>query len=261
MEGSTLKTIEGTPDFVIIGAQRCGTTSLYHELIKHPQVGAASRKEVHYFDVNYDKGFSWYQSQFPSLWDNNMINGEASPYYLFHPHAPKRMLTAVGGVKIIIMLRNPIDRAYSHYQHEVNMKAESLSFEDAVSAEQERLKGEIERILEDESYYSFAHQHYTYLLRGIYADQLEVWMRLFPKEQMLILKSEDFYREPGATCLRVQEFLGLPTVQNDRPEHHNRLHYDEMNPATRRHLADYFRPHNQRLYELLGTDMGWSGTT
>ncbi len=254
------------PDFIIIGTQKGGTSSLYDYLAQHPCIAPALESEVHFFDANFHKGINWYRAHFPSLLyrdyvrkvqGRQLITGEKSPYYMFYPHAPRRIFETLPHVKLIVMLRNPVDRAYSHYYHQVRKGRETLSFEEAIAAEPERLKGELEKILEDERYTSYSHVHFSYLSRGIYVDQLKVWMRFFPREQFLILKSEDFFADPPAVYRQVLAFLGLPDWELRNYKKHNVGRYSEMDPATRRRLVEYFRPHNQRLYDYLGVDFGW----
>src|SRR5437588_2037479 len=146
------------PDFLIIGGQRCGTTSLYYYLINYPGISPACTKEVHFFDVNFEKGPGWYRAQFPTVIGksyakyarkHSLITGEASPYYLFHPHAPRRISALIPKVKLIALLRNPVDRAFSQHWLEVQSGYETLSFKEAIESEQERLAGEWEKMLED----------------------------------------------------------------------------------------------------------------
>ena len=146
------------PDFLIIGTQRGGTTSLYNYLLARPQIAAATRKEVHFFDNNFHRGIPWYRAHFPSLIQGDMaetirgqrfITGEASPYYLFHPHAPARAALVVPKAKLIVLLRNPVDRAYSHYCRMVKKGRETLSFEDALAQEEIRTRGEGQRLAAD----------------------------------------------------------------------------------------------------------------
>ena len=254
------------PDYIIIGAQKCGTTSLYRYLIKHPCVVPASKKEVHFFDNHFGEGISWYRAHFPSflyryyakqMRRQDIITGEASPYYICHPLAPKRISEIIPRVKLIALLRNPVDRAYSHYHHEVKNGNETLSFEEAIKREEERLRGERDRMLRDEDYYSFNHQHYSYLSRGIYVDQLKVWMSIFPKEQVLILESKDFFADPPTILKRVFEFLNLPSWELKEYRKYNIANYSKIDTTMRKCLIDYFEPHNQRLYEYLGVNLGW----
>ena len=249
------------PDFIIIGAQRCGTSFLYDRLCEHPYVERAATKEVHYFDRKFDKGTDWYKSCFPppaQKEGRRVITGEASPYYLYYPHAAGRAAKVVPQAKLIALLRNPVDRAYSNYQLQTRLGREPLSFEEAIEAEEDRLRGEEDRMLADESYVSVNHQRFSYLSRGIYVDQLQEWHKFFKKEQVLILKSEDFFSYTLDTLKLISDFLNLPDWWDPRSlEPHRQNDYAHMNPVTRERLTSYFEPHNRRLYTYLGIDFGW----
>jgi hypothetical protein len=248
------------PDFIIIGAQKCGTTSLYEYLEVDPAVGSASKKEVHFFDLRYARGVGYYRTHFPSSLYRRyterkrgepFITGEASPYYLYHPAVPERVRRLLPQAKLIAMLRNPADRALSHYHHEARAGREALTFEEALDREAERLgSGGAEEP-------GTAHRRHSYLSRGLYAEQLERWFALFPREQFLILQSERFYADPAAAMEEVQAFLGLPARHTAEYTRRNSGRYDRMDPALRWRLSDYYRHHNQRLYGLLGVDYGW----
>jgi len=255
------------PDFLIIGAQRCGTTSLQRYLIQHPCVAPSFRKEVHFFDRNLKKGVGWYRAHFPSapykyyvttILGRRFLTGEASAAYLFYPHAPKKVLQTVPRAKLIVLLRNPVDRAYSQYQHEASLKYETLLFEEALEQEPRRLEGEREKMLADEGYDSYSYRHHSYLSRGVYADQLAMWMKLFSREQMLILQSEDFFARPSSVFQKVLQFLDLPPCELREYKPYNAREYSTMNAATRRRLNDYFEPHNRRLRELVGQNFAWN---
>jgi hypothetical protein len=237
------------PDFVIIGTQRGGTTSLYRYLIEHPDVGSALRKEVHFFDRHYQKGMNWYLAHFPLREEASMV-GEASPNYLFHPDVPGRARRAIPHARFIALLRNPVDRAYSQYQMNVKKGIESLSFEDALDKERERLSHS------DDPASSTWRQH-SYIKRGLYAEQLECWMSVFPREQFLIIKSEDLYADPERVVRRALAYLGLRPWTPAGFKAYHLAGYTDMNPATYRRLTEYFAPHNQRLYALVGRDLGW----
>jgi hypothetical protein len=163
-------------------------------------------------------------------------------------------------MKIILLLRNPVDRAYSHYQNEVKLGFEHLSFEDAVDQEAARLDGEVQKLLDDEKYQSFNHRHYTYLSRGIYVEQLKPWMKAFPRDQILIIISEDFFVSPQQVLDKVFKLLHVPDFQLPAFRVHNRLQYQGMDPHTRERLDAYFAPHNQALCDFLGTKFGWTET-
>ena len=187
--GKATSSVRPLPDFLVIGAQKAGTTALYAYLRWHPGIGGPSWKEVSFFDRHYRRGEAWYRGHFPNAlrgWiaersnGRPLVVGEASPSYMFHPLAPQRVHDLVPDVRLIALLRNPADRAYSHYQHEVALGREPLSFEQALDAEEERLRGEVERMTDDPSYFSHEWWDHTYPARGRYAEQLERWFAVFP---------------------------------------------------------------------------------
>lgn len=249
------------PGFLLIGAQRSGTSSLYAGLIRHSQVAGALRKEIHFFDLHYSRGTAWYRGHFPWIRPKpgglRAITGEASPYYLFYPHASGRVHRQYPGIRLIVLLRNPIDRAYSHYQHELQQGVETCSFEEALSLEDERLRGEVDRIRNDESYISFAHQHFSYRSRGLYLEQLQCWRRWFSPDQILILQSEAFFARQAEAYRQVLAFLELPDWAPGEIAHENRRAYPPMPASLRSCLSEFFEPHNQALYTYLGQDFGW----
>lgn len=242
------------PDFIIIGTQKGGTTSLYNYLIQHPQIVSAVTKEVHFFDLNFHKGKDWYFAQFPQPVDlpSNCLTGEATPYYLFHPLVSQRVYQMLPQVKLIVLLRDPVARAISHHAHEVRLNYEHLPLEEAIATEPARLQGEVEKLLSGEIDYSFNHQHYSYLSRGIYVDQLKAWMNFFPREQFLIIKSEELYSNPSAILNQVFDFLELPTYQLSDYGKYNAGNYPGIGAATHQHLKEYFQPYNQSLEDYLG---------
>jgi Sulfotransferase domain len=256
------------PDYLIIGAQRAGTTSLFKYLVQHPAVGRPFLgKGAHFFDTNYSADLDAYRAYFPTTaykWyvkasrRTDFVTGEGSPYYLAHPHAPYRIAETLPDVKLIALLRDPVERAYSHYQHEVARRFEDLSFDEALEQEPKRLAGEVERMRSDPSYNSFALQHHSYLSRGRYAEQLEVWYGLFPKEQILVLRSEDLFSDPERIYRDALRFLGVPPISLREYDVFNPRTYTGMSPEARRRLVEYFAEPNERLYDLLGVDFGWS---
>ena len=254
------------PDFLIIGAQKCGTSSLYTHLGRHPNVCPAFVKEVRFFNNHFQKELGWYRAHFPSrlykgikkLWPGNgLITGEGEPSYLPNPIVPSRVFERVPSAKFIVMLRNPVDRAYSQYHHRVVRGHEDRSFEAAVAADKERLKNGWEG-LDTGNFKSLGHAHYSYLPRGLYADQLKMWMDVFPKDQFLIICAEDFFADTQAIYNRVLRFLGLPDFNlKDYKKVNTGKYKKDMAPETRKDLAAYFLPHNQRLYADTGIDFHW----
>lgn len=246
------------PDFLIIGAQKARTTSLYNYLTQHEQIDAAIVKEVHYFDVNFDKPLEWYMSRFPSLdMSEKNLTGEASPYYIFHPLVPERIHNIMPDIKIIVLLRNPVNRAFSHYHHAIKNLGETLTFEEAIEIEEERLNGEKEKFFRDPLYYSSNFQHYSYLARGIYADQLKSWFNIFPREQFLILTYEDFFSRLPESMKCITDFLCIELHDFNMEPQNQGNYIEKMNPHTEKRLREYFAPHNKRLYELLEIPSIW----
>jgi hypothetical protein len=186
-----------------------------------------------------------------------VLVGEASPSYLFHPLAPQRVKELVPEARLIALVRNPIERALSHYNHELALGRERLTFEDALGAEEGRLEGEEERLRADPRYFSSEWWSHTYKARGRYAEQLERWLEVWPREQLLILPSEELLDEPKRAHADVLEFLGAPAHRLDSYPRVFERQYEEMKPETRAELADYFAEPNRRLYELLGRDLAW----
>src|SRR5439155_17110919 len=183
------------PDFLIIGAQKAGTTAHYSYLRQHPAVAGPPWKEVSFFDRHFSRGEAWYRGNFPNALRARGLVGEASPSYLFHPLAPERVDALLPDAKLIALVLTPVDRAFSQYQSEVALGREPLSFEDALAAEDERLRGEEERLRADPGYFSHAWWNYTYRARGRYAEQVERWLAAFRREQLLILPSEELLLE------------------------------------------------------------------
>jgi hypothetical protein len=255
------------PTYLIIGSQRCGTTSLYEYLCAHPAGCRARGHEVHYFTLHFMQGPAWYRGHFPTGVElrrtarraGAAITGEASPYYLFHPMVPQRVRDLLPNVRLVVLLRNPVDRAYSHYQRELQVGAEHLSFEEALEAEPARLEGEEARLRREAGYTSFAHRNFSYVARGLYADQLRRWFGVFPRDQMLIARSEDLARTPERVLTEIYEFLDLPPYPvTTLPRFSSSGKYPPMHESTRQQLVELFREPNRDLYDLLGWESGWA---
>lgn len=259
------------PDFLIIGTKRGGTTSLWNYLLSHPSVlpmfpAVQHLKSSHYFYANYAEGPRWYRSHFSSIarqaWLTRRdkiapVAGEASPYYLFGPHVPERVRATAPNVRLIVLLRDPVARAYSHYRERLHEGVETLSFEDALAAEPDRLDGEWDHMLDDPGYHSVAHDNFAYRERGVYLPQLQRWYEHFPPSQFVLLRSEDFYRDPQSAYNDVVSFLGLGHYQLGPIRKYNYHPAAPIDDSTRRELRAFYRPHNRRLYDAIGRDYGW----
>lgn len=253
--GQATARLRPLPDFLILGAQKAGTTALYAYLRWHPDVTGPSFKEVSFFDRHYARGERWYRAHMP-VRRSGMV-GEASPSYLFHPLAAERVAEMLPHARLIALLRNPVDRAFSHYQHEVALGREQLPFEDALAREDERMQGELERMLADPTYFSHAWWNYTYAARGRYAEQLERWFGAFPREQLLVLLTDDLAADTPGTYRRTLDFLGVDARELDSYPRIFEREYGEMEADTREQLEQAFAEPNRRLAELLGRELPW----
>jgi hypothetical protein len=238
------------PDFVVLGTQKGGTSFFYRLLTEHPLVRGAAVKELHFFDNKFAEGVGWYRRCFSEgerVDGRRTITGEASPSYLFDPRVPERMARTVPEARLIALLRNPVDRAYSHYQMEVRRGREARSFEEATEQEMTSAEGEENAV----------DVRYAYLTRGLYAEQLERFSFFANRDRLLVVNSENLFTRRLEVLERVSTFLGLPSFESTLAPPAGRAPYEPMDPATRRRLEGFFAPHNERLYSLLNTDFGW----
>jgi Sulfotransferase domain len=255
------------PGFLIVGAQRSGTTSLARTLGDHPAVfGAVLHEEVHFFDVAYQRGLAWYRSHFPLAARARLrtraaevvpVAFESSPYYMFHPLAAERIARDLPGVRLLVLLRDPVERAYSGHAHEVAHGFEREPFEAALELEASRLAGYAERIAADPGYFSYSHQHHSYIARGEYVDQLERLERHFGRKRLHVVDSGDFFTEPEATYDRVLAFLGLPNRGYPSFRRRNAQPRSPMPASVRAALEEHYRPYDERLAVWLGREPSW----
>ena len=254
------------PDFLIIGAAKCGTSSLYDYLMEHPCVGKSLTKQIHFFDRYYDRQLSWYRVCFPFIWEKFVIEkfkkkhfstGEATAHYMTHPLAAKRAYEIVPNAKIIVMLRNPVDRAYSHYQMEKDHNKEKSSFEEAIEKEPQLIKGEFEEMLNNKNNSGRNYPHRAYIKSGEYIDQIKLWRELYPAENFYFVNSEEFNKNTSFVYNEVLKFLGLHPFELKKYKKIRKRNYEKMNPEIRKKLIEYFDPYNKKLYEYLGIDFNW----
>lgn len=252
------------PEFLVLGAMRCGTSSLFRYLSAHPQVARPLRKEIEFFTLNWERPRSWYRAHFP-LAQRGMRSFEATPYYLFHPRAAIRAAASVPGARLVVLLRDPVERALSHHRHMVRLGFEPFGFEEALDREDERIEGEHERLVRHEGYDSPLHRRYSYRARGEYAQQVLKWLRYFPSDHLHVAWSDDLYRDPAGTLSALFAFLGLDQwIQKDyanhsyaataTPEHTSRI---SISTTTLQKLRNHYRPHDAALEELLDRRVPW----
>ena len=238
------------PDFIIIGATKCGTTSLFSYLSQQPQVLAPHKKEIRFFDRNFALGKSWYLSHFPEITNSTAyITGEASPFYIYHEPAIKRIKQLFPNIKLIAMLRDPVERTISEYYHAVNHGIEKRSLAQLIEIETEQLNT-LSR--------SEAMKTFGYLKNSIYVEKLAQWMSEFPAEHMLIIQSESFFANPAAIMPEICQFLGISYQDSDRYIPYNVGTYPAVSTEIRRQLQEFFIPYNQELEAYLGRTFNWS---
>ena len=259
------------PDFLIIGTKRGGTTSLWRYLLEHPLVPrlfpAWNTKTSHYFEDTHARGEAWYRSHFPTARSRAALErrhggptrvGESAPLYMYHPLAPQRVADLIPDVRLIVLLRDPVERAWSHWKERRTEGVEPLDFADALAAEENRTAGERDRLIREPGYVSNAYDWYSYRARGRYLDHLDGWLDRFDRRQLLILPSEQLYRSPAATYGQVLDFLGLPSYRPSSFEAHNHRRSAPMDEGLRADLVAHYRPHNAALSHRLGMDFDWA---
>jgi Sulfotransferase domain len=257
------------PDFLVIGAMRCGTSSLYKYLGYHPRIAPSLRKETEWFTRFQAEDEWWYRAHFPlaaraavsAAVGRPLLSFEATPDYLFAPHVPSRVHDLLPDARLVAVLRNPVDRAYSHFQHTTRHGWEDVDFPSALGREEDRIGPDLRRMAAEPSYWGAEAAAFSYVARGRYAEQLARWFDLFDRDRVLVLTSEELYADPSAFYAQVLDFLGLPQW---RPRFRNYSHQEagpsrRMDPEVREQLVATFREPNRRLYELLGRDLGWDG--
>ncbi|MFW9929364.1 MAG: sulfotransferase domain-containing protein [Candidatus Thorarchaeota archaeon] len=255
--------LHALPNFLIIGAAKSGTSSLYEYLNHHSSILPCVVKEPNYFTVYYDRGLDWYKSCFPFKFQKiftqgqKFITGEATARYYWYPHAAQRAHRVVPKAKIILLLRNPINRSYSHYKMRFKNKKVKQSFEEEIQNEETNLKGEWEKMLKNEGYFSFKFNSNGYLTKGLYINYIKRWFEFFPKNNILIIKAEDFFSNPEKITNQTFEFLSLPPIKLKRYEIMRKGFESQLKPETRRKLLEYFKPYNEKLYKFLDRDFEW----
>lgn len=261
------------PDFVIAGTKRGGTTSLFNYLLQHPGLlgtypASRGRKSTDFFFADSTESSRWYRSHFHSETYRRLrrrslgyrpLGFEASPYYMWDLRVAAKASELVPNLKSIFILRDPVRRAWSHYQERVQNGVEPLSFADALDAEPARLAGETERMATDPGYHSNAHDWYAYRSRGEYLPQVTNWHSSFPADQLLVLRSEDLYTSTQDVMDQICSFLGVPAFVLPSTTAHNATWRtrDQVPEAQAHDLRLHYRPHNQALADYLGRPLEW----
>lgn len=275
--GLATSALRPDPDFLLIGAKRGGSTSFYFDLISHPQIAllfprpdrlpkATATKGIHYFDSNYFRGRRWYASHLPSARvrraqqrsaGGRVITGEGSPYYLTHPASAARVAADLPRAKLIAVLRDPVMRAYSHWKERVREGYETAPFREALALEPQRVGNAREKLLADPRYYSYAHEHQSYLEQSKYGAALARWLDHFPAESLLIVRSEDYYQDPHRELDRAARFLDIEPGRFRIGETKNAAPGSDLDAAARDHLEGLLREDALLLKERTGITWDW----
>jgi hypothetical protein len=241
------------PDFIIAGATKCGTSSIYHYLSRHPQVLLSHKKELDFYWKHFKRGVDWYLAHFPTLTDRpDFLTGEATPNYIRFPQVAQRIKDTFPQTKIIILLRNPVDRAISWHYHKLNTGLTKLDLATAIASEIDRLATVSEAEITNTGYYDPDN-----ILTSLYIYKLKPWIEILGREQFLILKSEDFYLNTRENMEQVFKFLNLSSCPQDSYPKVNAGSYQDIDRNIRKILVEYFAPYNRQLEKYLGMEFGW----
>jgi len=254
--------IRSLPDFIIIGTARSGSTSLYYNICQHPCVLSAAYDELGYFDSNFHLGLNWYRSLFPTLFSKWIvkqkkqfaITGEDTPFYIWNPLVAKRILKILPKIKLIVVLRNPVDRAYSNYHLGIRAGSENLSFEDAIQIELKKLNEINDEFEHNVEKYTIPR---SYIAKGFYANQLKIWLELFNSEQLIIISTEDLESNPQGTLDKIYDFLKIPKNHKLIPEKQKKASYPKMKNETREFLINLYKKNNAELFSMIGQKFDW----
>ena len=253
------------PKFFVIGGVRCGTTSLYHYLGQHNCIKQAAYDELGYFDDNFHLGLNWYRSLFPTKFMQKKIENQykkfltydVTPFYIYNPLVVDRIFKFSPNVKIIAALRNPIDRAYSNFNNRLQQLNDTKTiFEDMVNNEIEIIKKK-EKDTKDDAF--LVNTFYELdLAKGFYAEQLRLWFEKFPKKNILLISSEDLSTDTNRIISEIFEFLEVPKQEISDLTKQNKIKYPKMRDSTREILIDFFKPYNEKLFDMIGKRFDWN---
>ena len=252
------------PNFIIIGAMKSGTTSLNYNISEHPCVLPAAYDEIGFFDVNYDLGINWYKSLFPTKFSKKKIfkkngyfaTGDDTPFYFWREDAILRIKKHLPNVKLLLILRNPIDRAYSNYTDQSIRFSNIPTFEETIKKEITLINSEKNFHLSKNNFNRYS-RNPSHIAKGFYAEQLQIWFNHFPKNQFCIISTENLSENPIDVMNKIFNFLELPPYNIINPQKKKFKKYNPMNEKTRNFLIEFYKPFNRKLYDLIGEEFDW----
>ena len=254
------------PDFIVIGVGRGGTTSCFHYLSQHPSIIGSAYDEIGFFDENFHLGLNWYRSMFPTKFLKKKIakkfgkslTYDVTPSYIWKPWVARRIKELFPGIKLIAILRNPVDKTYSHYHLSIRYNKEKLTFEEAVMRDMKTFSDLVNSDSKINDDYFKNQIKNSYLGRGFYAQQLETWFELFDRKQILILTSEELSTETNKTMNKIFQFLDLSDYEISDTAKRSTGNYTNMKMDTRKKLISFFSKYNQDLFKLLNQEFDWN---
>ena len=254
------------PDFLVIGVGRGGTTSCFHYLSQHPSIIGSAYDEIGFFDENFHLGLNWYRSMFPTKFLKKKIakkfgkclTYDVTPAYIRKPWVARRIKELFPEIKLIVLLRNPVDKAYSHYHSSIKSGVQKYSFEEMVEEDIKTFQKfeNTNSIIDDEYFRNYIEK--SQLGRGLYAQQLKIWFELFDPKQILILTSEELSTETNKAMNKIFQFLDLPDYEIPDTVKRSTANYTNMKMDTRKKLISFFSKYNQDLFKLLDQEFDWN---
>ena len=252
------------PECFVIGVVRSGTTSLYHYLGQHPCISSSAYDELGYFDDNFHLGLNWYRSLFPTKFIQKKIESkykkfltyDVTPFYIYNPLVVDRIFKFSPNAKIIAVLRNPIDRAYSNFNNRIQDEGDTeTTFEEIVYSEMEKIKNNENN---KENNVFLVNEFYDLdLARGFYAKQLKFWFKKFQRKNIFLTSSEELATNTDKTVSEIFEFLEVPEQKISDLTKQNKIKYPKMKDSTREILINFFKPYNEELFGMIGSKFDW----
>lgn len=256
-------------DYLIIGAEKSGTTSLYQYLRQHPEVLSSVEKEIDFFDMEYEHGIDWYLAHFPPAFEQTIskqspsqpqkwITGETSANYLYSNVTPARVFKHFPNIKLAVILRNPIDRAVSRYNMMMRNGVEQRTLETAVQEEMTIIQNAMMRSSDGQTIPWKVLNRCRHVGNSLYYYHLERWLSVFPAKQLFVIQSEELFTQPAQTLAQLYTAFGLSAhTVKDYPKH-NSGRYSPAESSVRQQLSDFFAPHTRKLETLLGRSFDWN---
>jgi hypothetical protein len=249
------------PNVFIIGIQKCGTTSLEKYLSEHPMILPSYYKEMKYFDLFHFKSPGWYLAHFPfqKQLSGGKITIDATPDYIFYPKAAQQIKALMPDARFLVVVRDPVDRAFSHYLYSKRRGYEDLPFMAALENEEIRIEKEREMLVKEGSGFAWRYRENSYKQRSLYCQQLRHWFRFFPKDRFMIIDAEKLKNNRQAAYDEILTFLNLPPHALGSTREYNKAPGDEkkMTEAEEDYLKAFYKEANAQLFQLLGREFDW----